>query len=67
MQMLYFEPYNEESKGLLTLFKVLYYKEEVDDVANEISLFPCESIEIAPWNYNAMTHTSGSKDEVGDR
>lgn len=60
------EPNNEKFKGPLNPLKVLYDKKKVDDVANEIPLFPCETIEMPPWNSNVMTHTSRSKGKVED-
>lgn len=50
------DPDNEKYKVPLNPFKVLFNKEKVEDVANEVSLFPCDSIEIPPWNSNVMTH-----------
>ena len=44
--------------------KVLYHKEDVRDMASELSLFPGKSIEIPSWISNAMTHTNERKGEV---
>lgn len=40
------ETCKEESKGLMKPLKIFYHKEEVEDVDNEISLFPFENIGI---------------------
>jgi hypothetical protein len=50
--ILIFGPSNVKGKGPLKPLKVLYHKEEVRDVANEISSFPGKSIEISPWISN---------------
>jgi hypothetical protein len=57
-------PSNVKGKGPLKPLKVLYHKEEIKDVANEISSFPGESIEIPSWISNATTHTNERKGEV---
>ena len=57
-------PGNEKGKGPLKPLKVLFHKEDVRDVANELSLFPGKSIEIPPWISNVTTHTNERKGEV---
>ena len=57
-------PGNEKGKGPLRPLKVLYHKEDVRDVANELSLFPGKSIEIPSWISNVTTHTNERKGEV---
>jgi len=57
-------PDNEKGKGPLRPLKVLYHKEDVRDVASELSLFPGKSIEIPSWISNITTHTNERKREV---
>ena len=57
-------PSNVKGKGPLKPLKVLFHKEDVRDVANELSLFPGKSIEIPSWISNVTTHTNERKGEV---
>jgi hypothetical protein len=57
-------PGNEKGRGPLKPLKILFHKEDVRDMASELSLFPGKSIEIPSWISNAMTHTNERKGEV---
>jgi hypothetical protein len=57
-------PSNDKGKGPLIPLKVLYHKEEVREVANEISSYLDKRIEISHWISNVTTHGNGSKGEV---